>query len=634
MTAAIALSLGFAGAAYAEGYGEAPDLAEKVAAGELPPVEERLPNNPLVVPVAESIGEYGGTWSTALVGGNDDSWLNRTIGYDKLVRYAPNKMEVVPDMAESYEVNDDATEYTFHLREGMKWSDGEPFTAADILFWWEDIATNEDYQKINAIRGMYQIEGDAMTVTAPDDYTVKFTFASPNALFLMDFADRNGFEPTRYPRHYLEQFHPKYNPDGIQAKLDEYGQPDWVALMDFIVTRDPAGTGDPGMPVLTAWDTTTRYGEAQQVIAERNPYYYKVDPEGNQLPYIDRVVFDVVEDREIVLLKALNGEISFMDRHIANTLNQAVLYENREAGDYDFVNVVAGQKMNEMLISLNLNHTDPVKREIFNNKDFRIGLSYAIDRQELIDLIYFGQGEPYQAAPSRESEFFDEDMAKQYTEYDVDKANEYLDKAGYAEKDDEGFRLGPDGKRISFVIEVRNTELGDIDMLELIRKNWADVGIEMLVRTEDRSLLYSRKAAGQHDAVVWGGDGGVNVITDPRYYFPYSDESNYAEAWAAWYVSKTGEGLPITPEEPPATVKKQMELYDEIRKTGNAEKRSELMKEIVAIAKDQFYTIGTLNAPGLYAVKKNNFHNVPDGALHINQFPGHLNPPTFFISEE
>lgn len=623
-----------AGGASAQTYGEAPSLAEQVVAGTLPPVEERLPTEPLVVDVFDEIGTYGGTWNTALVGGGDNSWLNRTIGYDKLVRFAPNSMDLVPDIAKAFSINEEATEFTFDLREGMKWSDGEPFTAADILFWWEDVITNEDYLQVNPIRSMYVVEGEPMTVEAIDDFTVVFRFSKPNVLFLYEFSDRNGFGPTRYPRHYLEQFHPEYNPDGIADLLNEYGQTDWTGLMDFIVTREPAGTGDPNMPVLTAWDTITRYGDATQVIAERNPYYFKVDSAGNQLPYIDRVVFDVLEDKEVLVLKALNGEVSFMDRHIATASNKALFFDGMESGGYELIPVIKGQKMNEMVISLNMNHEDPAKREIFQNRDFRIGLSHAINRTELIDLVFIGQGEAYQAAPSRESEFFDEEMAKQYTEYDVDLANEYIDKAGFTERDSDGYRLGPDGERITFVIEVRNSDQFRIDMLELITGYWREVGVEMLVRPEDRSLLYSRKGAGQHDAVVWGGDGGINVLTDPRYYFPYSDESNYAPAWAAWFESKTGIGFDIKPEEPPAETKRQMELYTQLGQVADAETRAEIMKEILEIAKEQFYTIGTVYAPDSYAIKKVNFHNVPDNGLHINQFPGHLNPSQFFISGE
>ena len=613
-------------------YGEAPDLAARVRQGELPPVEERLPANPLVIDVVEQIGEYGGVWRVAVIGGGDNSWLNRVMGFDKLVRYAPNSTEIVPDIAERFEASDDATTYTFYLRRGMKWSDGHPYTADDIVFWWEDIATNPDYQSQFALRSMFLVDGEPMRVRKIDDFTVQFIFREPNALFLQQFADRNGFEPTRYPKHYLERFHPDYN-DNIDAVLREYGQSDWVSLMNFIATREPAGTGDPDLPVTTAWNSITRYGEAPQIIMVRNPFYHKVDPEGNQLPYIDRVVFDQLEDREVLVLKALNGEIDFMDRHIATPANRAVFADNMERGGYEFVETLPSG-MNQMIISLNLNHQDPVLREVFQNRDFRVGLSHAINRQELIDLIYIGQGEPWQAAPRRESPYFDQEMAKQYTEFDLRLANQYLDRAGLTRRDNQQFRLLPDGRRLSFSVEVASGQQDRIDMLELIDGYWAEVGVDMQVRVQDRSLLYARKDAAQHDAVVWGGDGGVDPMTEPRYFFPFSNESNYAPAWAAWYTQLDAAfGGAVNAEEPPAAPKRQMELYDEIKKTGNARRQVELMAEIIEIAKEQFYTIGTVLPANGYGIKKTNFRNVPMQGLHFAQYPAHLNTSQFFIEQ-
>jgi peptide/nickel transport system substrate-binding protein len=613
-------------------YGEAPELTARVRAGELPPVEQRLPENPLVTQVEERIGQYGGVWRTAVIGGGDNSWINRVMGFDKLVRYAPNSTDIVPDIAERFEASDDATTYTFYLRRGFKWSDGHPYTADDIVFWWEDIQTNPDYQSQFAIRSMYLVDGEPMTVRKIDDYTVQFVFSAPNALFLQQFADRNGFEPTRYPKHYLSRFHPAYN-DNIADVLREYGQSDWVSLMNFIATREPAGTGDPSLPVTTAWDSITRYGEAAQIILVRNPYYHRVDPEGNQLPYIDRVVFDQLEDREVLVLKALNGEIDFMDRHIATPANRAVFADNMERGGYEFVETLPSG-MNQMIISLNLNHQDPVFRQVFQNRDFRVGLSHAINRQELIDLVYIGQGEPWQAAPRRESAFFDEEMAKQYTEFDVQLANQYLDRAGLTNRDNQRFRLLPDGRRLSFAVEVAGGQQDRIDMLELISGYWREVGVDMQVRVQDRSLLYTRKDAAQHDAVVWGGDGGVDPMTEPRYFFPFSNESNYAPAWAAWYTQLDAAfGGAVSAQEPPPVTRRQMELYDQIKQTGNARRQNELMREIIQIAKEQFYTIGTVLPSNGYGIKKTNFRNVAMQGLHFAQYPAHLITSQFFIEQ-
>jgi peptide/nickel transport system substrate-binding protein len=368
--------------------------------------------------------------------------------------------------------------------------------------------------------------------------------------------------------------------------------------------------------------------DATQVTAVRNPYYWKVDPEGNQYPYIDNVQFFVGEV-ETLVLRALNGDISFQDRHIASLANKAVFFDSQEAGGYHFFETIPSS-MNTTVIALNLTHLDPVKREIFQNKEFRIGLSHAIDRQALIDLIYVGQGEPYQLAPRPTSPFYHEQLARQYTEYDVDLANQHLDAAGYTESDADGFRLGPDGNRISFTIDTTaalNSEAADL--LEQVIGYWADVGVEAQLNVIDRTLLYERKAANQQDSVIWGGDGGLDVILEPRWYFPYSNESNYAEAWQYWYNN------PDDPraEEPSAAAQRQMELYDEIKATADPDRQAELMNEILDIAAEEFYAIGINLTPPGYGIQKNNFFNVPasfPGAwLYPNPAP--VNTFQFFI---
>lgn len=609
-------------------YNEAPSLAEQVAAGELSPVAERLPNNPLVLEPVEQIGDYGGAWRTALVGGADGNWLNRTIGYENLVRWDPTWTEVIPNVAEAVEVNEDATQFTFRLREGMRWSDGEPFTADDIMFWYEDVFLNEE---LTPAPITWLVAGDEpVVVEKVDDYAVTFTFVESNALFLQHLSTNGGSVPTQYPRHYFEQFHIDYNPEGIEALMAEEGAASWgdlfLAKGHDMPWRMPYWQ-NPDKPVLHAWVPTTRPGEGTRMIAERNPYYFKVDSEGNQLPYLDRVQFDFIENAEVLLLRALDGEIDMMDRHLASITNRPVLFDNMERGDYRFFeSQPAG--MNTAIIQFNLAHNDPVMREIFQNRDFRIGLSYAIDRQEIIDLIFVGQGEPWQAAPRPASPFYNERLATQYTEYDVELANEHLDRAGYTDRDSEGYRLGPDGNRISFVLENSAHASERTDMMELIQGYWREVGIDMQLRVIDRSLFETRKAANEHDVVTWGGDAGMNILLDPRDYLPSNaGSSNFALPWAQWYHGLGG-------EEPPEIVRQQLALYDQVQAEPDSDRQIELMNEILEIAADEFFTIGiSLTAPG-YGVVRNNFRNVPEsmpstGGDYPN--PGPTNPSQYFL---
>ncbi|MGH2535357.1 MAG: ABC transporter substrate-binding protein [Thermomicrobiales bacterium] len=618
---------------------EAPTLADRVTAGEIPAVAERLPANPLVLEPVEQVGTYGGEWRSGLVGGQDTAWLVRTVDYEHLVRWSPDWTEVIPNIAESFEIGADGTEYTFTLREGMKWSDGAPFTADDITFWWDDVSTNADLTPDGPPEYMkVLVEGEKVegTVEKVDDLTVKFVFPAPNGLFLQLLATPDGAWPTRCPRHYLEQFHQTYNAGGLDPLIQEANATDWINLFQLKGagiqgTPYDARWQNPELPKLDAWILTAAYGEGTRVVAERNPFYWKVDTDGNQLPYIDRVVYDILEDPEVLVLKALNGEIDMQDRHIASLPNKAIFTDNMEEGQYGFFETVSSS-MNSMIFALNLNHKDPVRREVYQNKDFRIGLSHAIYRQEIIDVVYVGQGEPHQAGPRPESPLYHERLAKQYTEYDVALANQHLDAAGYTERDGDGFRLDPNGQKISVIAEVTVGQQDRIDALELIAGYWQEVGIELVIKSEDRALLYTRKEANDHDAVIWGGDGGLDVILEPRWYFPFNQESNYAEAWVSWYTQPPA---PLTPpEEPPAPTQQQMELYNQLKTTADPAQQSELMTQILEIAADQFYVIGISLPVGGYGIVKNNFHNVPASMpgswLYPNPAPA--NPSQFFIT--
>ena len=610
-------------------YGEAPDLAARVAAGELPAVEERLPANPLVVPVVERIGVYGGDWNLGLRGGSDNSWFKRTINYEHLVRWNPEWTEVIPNIAESFAASADATVFTFKLREGMKWSDGVPFTVDDILFWYEDVFMNDEVSPVKPA-WLLDGEGNPPLVQRVDDTTFTVTYPAPNGLFIQRLASSDGVDLTRFPRHYLEQFHITYNPDGIDDLVSEAGVADWLQLFANKGQDGNAVWRNPDLPSLHAWQIQVPYsGDNVRVVAERNPYYWKVDPEGNQLPYIDRTVFEIGEDVETLVLKALNGEIDMQDRHIGIPNNRAVFFDNMEAGNYHFFETVP-EGMNTMVIALNLTHKDPVKREMFGNKEFRIALSHAINRQEIIDVVSIGQGEPYQPSPRPESIHYDEEFAKQYTEYDPELANQMLD-ALYPEKNSQGIRLDANGEPISFSIEVASTFVSNIDALGMIRDYWLAVGVDMQVKVEDRSLMYTRKEANDHDAVVWAGDGGLGEVLEPRWYFPYSGESNYAIPWAYWFRDDP------RGEEPPAYAKEQMDLYRRIIGTGDNAEQIALMGEILAIAKEQFYVMGISLPPNGYGIVKNNFHNVPAvmpsaGLPYPNPAP--TNPSQYFIEGE
>lgn len=610
--------------AQGEGTGEAPMLAALVESGDLPPLEERLPDEPLVVEPDDRIGVYGGEWSTALVGAHDWPWLGRTVAYENFVRWDPEWDEAIPNLATEWEYNEDATEITIHLREGIKWSDGEPFTADDVVFALNDVFNNHDLSPMAA--------SDPGTAEKLDEYSLTITFDDPNALWI-----ENNFilyQLVEKPLHYLGEFHIDHNPDADEL-AEEEGFADWVEMFDAKagVLSSVQYWQNADMPTLRAWRVVEPLADSGQMVLDRNPYYWKVDPEGNQLPYIDHVEFDIMQDEEVMLVRALNGELDMHSRHFNTLANRPVLAENRESGGYGFFDLVPGE-MNTAMISLNLSHEDDDLREIFNDHDFRVALSHAINRQDVIDVVYQGQGEPWQGAPREESPFYNEELAKQYTEYDLELANEILDEAGYDERSG-GVRVAPNGAPVSFDLSVPTDFRPDIiDSMEMVVGFWDELDIDVDLDTEDRSLWQNNREENEHDANVWSGDAGLrDAMYDARWYAPVHDgESNFGIPWAKWFRSDGDDPRSI---EPPDEVKEHLEMYEAVEGEPDPELRDELMADFLSVSQERFYAIGISLTPPGYGIVADHFHNVPESmpSSSVYNDPGPTNPEQYFIEE-
>jgi peptide/nickel transport system substrate-binding protein len=587
---------------------EVPDLAALVKEGALPVLAERLPAKPLVVTPFENVGTYGGSLRRGLRGSSDHNGILRLVGNQGLVRWNLEFTEVSENVAERWEVNADATEFTFYLRKGMKWSDGASFTADDVVFSIEEVAKNTDLY--SAAPAAISIGGAPVVVTKVDETTVKFTFAVPYALYLETLATPLGQHPTLFAKHYCSQFMPQYN-DNLDAQIKEAGFTSWTELFrakcgDIEI---PSRWGNPDRPTLDPWVVAEPYvGGATRVVMKRNPYFWQVDTAGNQLPYIDELNFSISQDVESLLLDVISGKIDIQERHISVLQNKPTLAQNMEKGDYRLLKLVPSAAQ-QCQIYLNLTHKDPAMREMFNLVEFRQALSLGINRPEIIEIVYFGQTEPYQTGPRPSHPWFHEKLARQFTEYDVAKANELLDSIGYDKKDRAGFRLRPDGQRVFFAIDAIPTLYPDaVDVLELTKRHWADIGVDIKVNTIERALYFARGDDNAHDAAVWPGPGGLDPILDPRDFFAqHTQGTRYAIPWAQWYVSNGTQG-----EEPPESQKKRMQLFDQARSTADLEKRAALMKEVFDLAADAFETIGVCLAVGGFGVIKNNLRNVPE----------------------
>lgn len=605
----LAALVALAGPAFGQDYTEAPTLKAAVDAGDLPPVDARLPENPMVVTPLESVGSYGGTWRSALKGTYDTGWIRRTVGYQPLVAYDHEWTKVVPNVAERFEVNEDATEFTFYLREGHKWSDGAPFTAEDLKFA-VDVMASPAYggRKANGF------EWAKMSGEVIDPLTFKITLSDPNGLFLERMASVEGQFIVNAAKHYCGTYFPEVNPDANDA-AKAAGFDSWTQAIEQSCFFNFV---DEDRPLLFAWRQVTPYDGLNQLIEwERNPYFFKVDTDGNQLPYIDNVQMVQTENVEDIVLKVINGEIDFSNRHFATVTNKPVIFDGQEKGGYTLKSTTDA-RMNHAIFQLNLTHEDPEKRKLYNEKAFRTALSMAMDREEIIDVVFAGQGEPYQAAPRPSSQFYNETLAKQFTEYDPDTANELLDGLGLTERNGDDIRLGFDGEpiRIQLFSPSDQTEFNDI--AQLIAEQWKEIGIDLDARNAERSLVYERIQNNTHDMHVWWGDGGMSdALLDPRFYFPFNLESAFAEKWAQYFMA----GGSTLAEAPPAEVQKQMDLYLELIATADKDAQKAIFDEILTIAADQFYVMGTVLPADGYIVANKNLGNVPEGQVYTWVYP-------------
>ncbi len=595
-------------------YGESPILAERVEAGDLPPVEERLPLSPRVIAVEGSdIGVYGGDFDDPFVG--DAFWASQMIYYISrrgLVNWNQDFSDWEPNIAESVDVNEDATVYTFHLREGLKWSDGVDFTADDVLFFFNDIMGNEELNGGSFPAGVFRPGDAAPLVEKIDDYTFTITFETSYGMFLINLCGYDSFLPVTAPKHYLEQFHIDYNPDGIDALIAETeGAEDWVTLFQM---HSAVGSGtDPALisrdvnyPTLFPWIYTEPMGTGTQFVAERNPYYYWVDAEGNQLPYIDRIVGTAYQNEETMLVDVLAGQYDTM----ANTTDeQRVLFFDNQ--DSSGLAIYPTLTEGGVTTTVHFNMTHPELGEIFSQRDFRIGLSHAIDREEVIDIVYFGQGVPRQVSPVEESPLYNEQLSTQYLEFDVDLANEYLDNV-LPDRDAEGWRINPaTGERFNFVFTVQSGDFGlrFTDVAELLKGYYAEVGIDVIVEVVDNEIWAERAEENSLEASIFTGEGGygITAITDPRYFVPIQTQGVWGMGWALWYTDPTNEaGI-----EPPAEIQEHIALYESVLQAPTTEERYELMSQVLQTAADNFWVLGISSPNAGYRPLSASLANIP-----------------------
>ncbi len=602
-------------------YNEAPMLADLVAAGELPPVDERLPSNPLVMPVAETIGNYGGTMRRGFSGVSDR--FGPTKVQDRFLAWYDQNLTMQPRMAESWEINEDASEWIFHLREGMKWSDGTAFDTSAFTWWWENAAQNTDITPAIPVAFVTGTERTPMQMEAVDDYTLKLSFAHPNPLFI--FRVGRYFDQMPVPGHYMAQFHMELteDKDKLQADATAAGFNSWF---EYYVDRNYWYL-NPERPSVAPWIAKNQLS-SELFLMERNPYFFAVDPEGNQLPYIDTVNHRLFENPEVFGLRVINGEIDFQARHVQ--LSNFTLYkESEEAGDYQ---VFIGTSAGHPAVQLNLTTKNDRLREFFNQRDVRIALSVAVDRVALNELVFDGLLTPRQYSPLEKSPQSYPKQANAHIEYDPDLANSLLDGAGYAEKNAEGFRVWPGtDEAISFTIEMHDQpgSQGEDFSLQII-EYYKAVGVNAAYKYFERSLFTEHYQANEIEAASWGGDRTVLPLAAPIIFTGEQPDRPWNVAWALWKLNKSDPNG----QEPPAdhwmwTI---WNTWDQIAMEPDPAKQTELFFKILDVWAEELPMIGYLGESPALIIVKNGFRNYLPG-LPMDDTTGDehlLNTETYF----
>jgi peptide/nickel transport system substrate-binding protein len=606
---------------------ETPMFAEQVKSGALPPVAKRVPQPPRVVGTfagGDGPGRPGGQLNM-LVANARDTRLMTVYSYTRLIVY-DEKFKLHPDILESYEAKD-GREFTLKLRAGHKWSDGQPFTTEDFRFYWEDVANNKELSP-SGLPAELLVEDQPPKVEIIDERTIKYSWDRPNPYFIESQARAAPLFLFR-PAHYLKKFHARYtDPAEIVHLARSVQQGSWIQIhrrLDAMFAND-----NPGLPSLNPWVSTTA-SPAQRYVFVRNPFYHRIDEKGQQLPYVDRIVFTQAA-ANLVPAKAGLGEADLQPRYL-NMRDYTFLKKSAKNSGVD-VRLWESGSGSQIALYPNLNVNDEEWRKLFRDVRFRRALSLAINREEMNQVVYIGLAKPSNNTIMERSTLFMPEYASKWAQYDPKLANELLDEVGLSKRAAQGFRLLPDGRLATIVVESLSEETEDADALHLITDYWKKIGVKMLVKPQSLENFRLRTFSG--NALMTAYAGVVTAVptpnTSPKEFAPTMQGGLQWSKWGMFVESKGKQGEKCDME----SACKLLDYVKEWERATNDEDRRKAWDKILQTNADQVFSIGTVNGIRQPIVVGPNVRNVPKEGYYAWDPGGYIGlyqPDTFWIAQ-
>jgi peptide/nickel transport system substrate-binding protein len=615
-------------AVHAEARVETPFFAAAVAAGKMPPVDKRLPDDPRVIDLEamnRKPGQPGGTWRM-LMGDQRDLRMMTVYSYARLVVF-DEQLHFVPDILKSVEIQDDKI-FTFHLRAGHKWSDGEPFTAEDFRYYWEDVASNPKLSPSGPNAALLA-NNKPPRFEVIDPQTVRYSWDSPNPGFLPALA---AAQPLFIfmPFHYLKQFHARYADKAQLAQAVKAAHvKDWSALHERKSRQ--YRPENPDLPTLDPWRNTTA-PPSEFYVFERNPYFHRVDESGRQLPYIDKVDM-MLGTTNLIPAKTASGDADLQARYL-NFEDYTFLKQAEDSNHYRVRLWKQGYGSRAALMP-NLNAADPVWRAVLRDVRVRRALSLGINRRDINRVLFFGLARESGNTVLPESPLYRPEYATAYTNYDPAEANRLLDEAGLNKRDLEGYRRLPDGRRADIIVETPGDDTMDADIIELVADDWAKLGIRAFNHASQRDAFRQRILSGQTIMSLSPGidDGVPSSAFEPDSLAPLHDAQFQWPRWGLFSASDGHEGDPIDLPE----AKQLLDLYRQWRRSTTGEERTEIWHKMLSINAEQVYTIGIVNGSQQPVVVDDKLRNVPEKAIFSfepGSFFGVYMPDTFWFDSK